>query len=444
MRPILVCALLAFVANLPAAEKFVTVKSLNALRPYLSQDGVKVRLAPGTYRLDSATSANFLEISGNNSHFDFNGVKLEVDTALIQKAKEESNMVFIKGNRVFLEGLSIETVGAKYGRHGCRAVSIVSDHVTISNVSMKLEGSYPYGYGSFFGIGADQSTLISPKKLSGIRVGGLNDQVIGCRVIMRCFGHAIFLRGAQHALIKDCYIEGALRKTDDILAEQSGPAFDFKFMQYTGKLIPAGEMTSLSEDGIRAYPDDPTINRRTQNIRVENCRVTRMRRAICLAFAAGQNAITGCEVTESERVGYHISSNTTVRDSRGDALYAQVLDISSSDARNADVHLEVLDSRKHYGNDLLAKINGTGHRVVLKESVAGAVPGDMTVELGSDRGFGEGRMKGPRAKKVQLENRTPASVLLQKPTEGCTVNSVGPVDDKGEANSVKRIGMEKP
>ena len=427
-----------------AATEFTIIKSLDALRPYLGKDNVKVRLAPGVYRLDSATAPDFLEFTGNGSHFDFNGVKLEVDTTLLEKTKGESNMLLITGDRVFLEGLAIETIGNKYGRNGCRGISIAGNNVTISNVSLTLAGSYPYGYGSFFGIGASSATSIPPRKICGIRIGGLNDQVIGCRVIMRGFGHAIFARGAQDALIKDCYVEGALRKTDDILAEKSGPAFDLKFKQYTGQPIPAGEMTSLSEDGIRAYPDDPRINRRTQNIRVENCRVTRMRRAICLAFAAGQNSIIGCEVTESERVGYHISSNTTIRNSRGDALYCQVLDISSSDAKNAEVQLEVLDSRQHYGNNLLAKINGAGHRVVLNESVPGAVPAAMTVELGSDRGFGEGRMEDPRAKNVQLENRTAATVLLKKPSEGCTVKSTGPVEDQGAANTTKRIALAKP
>ncbi len=432
------------VLNKPSARAetgFTTVNSLEALRGYLGKNDVKIRLAPGTYRLDRAESPDFLDFTGNNSHYDFTGVKLEVDTALLQKFKPGSNMLMIKGNQVVLEGLSLETIGTQFAPGGCRAVSISGDGVTVRNFSLKLAGSYPYGYGSFFGIGTGGT--ITPKKLCGIRVGGLDDQVIGCRVIMRAFGHAIFARGAQNALIKDCYIEGALRKTDEILAEKSGPAFDLGFKQYTGQPIPAGEMTSLSEDGIRAYPDDPLINRRTQNIRVENCRVTRMRRAICLAFAAGTNSITGCEVTESERVGYHISSNTTVRDCRGDALYAQVLDISSSASKNADAQIEVLNSQKHYGNDLLAKINGTGHRVVLKEAAPGNIPSDMFVELGSERGFGEGRITDAHAAKVTLQNRTPAKVLLLKPTTACSVESMGKTEDRGEANLVSQSQAKK-
>ena len=420
-----------------AASNFVVVRSLDTLREHLARDGAKVRLVPGTYRLDQAASADFLHFTGSDSHFDFSGVRLEVDTALLARFKEGTNMLMLTGDRIVLEGLELETIGGRAPGEGSRAISIAGRGVIVRNVSLRLAGSHPYGYGSFFGIG--QGASIPPQKLNGIRVGGLDDQVINCRVIMRCFGHAIFIRGGQNALIKDCYVEGALRTTDDILAETSGPAFDLKFMQYTGEPIPAGEMTSLSEDGIRAYPDDPIVKRRTQNIRVENCRVVRMRRAICLAFAAGENSIISCEVTEAERAGYHIASNTTVRNCRGDALYAQVLDISAPGSKAADAEVAVIDSRGLYGHSLLAKINGTGHRVVLTEATAGAVPANMTIELATDRGFGEGRIKDASAARVTVTNRTAAAVVLHATAAGCTVETATPVTDQGRGNQARPL-----
>ena len=410
----------------------VVVDRLEDLRPWLERDGVDVRLAPGTYRLDAASGPNLLEFSGRNSRYDATGVRLLVDTALAARTKDATNIVLISGHDVALTGVEIETYGAQAPGEGCRAISITGDRVVLRHVTLRLEGSAPYGYGSFFGIG--QGAAIAPRKLSGIRIGGRQDQVIGCRVFMRCFGHAIFLRGAQEALVQDCYVEGVLRKTDDILAETSGPAVDQKFRQYTGEPIPPHEMTSLSEDGIRAYPDDPLIKRRTQDIRVENCTVVRMRRAICLAFAAGLNSITGCTVREAERAGYHVGSNTTVRDCRGDALYSGVVDISSSGSRGAVVEVTVLDSRAHYGNDLLAKVNGSGHRVVLREGAPGLVPADMAVDVASDRGFGEGRMADIRAERVTIENRTAATLRLHATAVECVVMSDGPVRDAGARN----------
>lgn len=414
----------------------ILVESLDELRRYLDADGVEVKLASGTHRLDAVSSPNFLEFSGNDARFDFTGSKILVDSEVLGQFSEGLNILYLTGDRVVVEGLTLETVGSGYAPGGCRALSITGDEVTVRDVSLTLEGSYPYGYGSYFGIGKGAS--IQPRKMNGIRIGGLRDRVIGCKVVMRGFGHAIFVRGGQNALIENCVVEGALRKTDDILAETSGLAYDQKFIQYTGLPIPAGRMTSLSEDGIRAYPDDPLIDRRTRDITVKNCRVTRMRRGICLAFAAGTNSIEDCVVTESERVGYHIGSNTTVRRSRGDARYTHLLDISSPTSNGADVELELIDSREPFGHDMLAKVNGSEHRVALAAADSGAAPDVMSIELGTDKGFGYGRITHPTASRVNLSNATAARVNLHQTVTSCLVESVGPVDDRGKDNRIQR------
>jgi S-formylglutathione hydrolase FrmB len=420
----------------PAGD-FTLVRSLAELRPHLSRNGARVRLAPGTYRLDAAESENFLHFTGHDSHFDFTGVRLEVETALLARFRAGTNLLLLSGDRILLEGLALETLGEQAPPGGCRAISLLGRGVIVRDVALRLSGSHPYGYGSFFGIGAGAS--ITPQKLNGIRVGGIDNQVIGCRVIMRCFGHGIFLRGAQHALVKDCYVEGALRRTDDILAEKTGPAFALGFRQYTGAPIPPGEMTSLSEDGIRAYPNDPETKRRTHDLRVENCRVVRMRRGICLAYAAGRNEITGCEVTESERVAFHVQSATTLRDCRADALYSQVLDISTAGARRSDVEIAVLDSRAFYGHRVLATINGSGHRVVLREAGPGFVPSDLSVDLGQARSAPGAEPEASQATRVTLENRTGATVVLHPTAAANTIASTGAVTDRGAGNQGRKL-----
>ena len=419
------------------ADGFVVVRSLPELRGYLGRDRVKVRLAPGTYRVEAPIAPNVFEFTGRDCHFDFTGVRLEVDTALFESlGKAGINLIMLTGDGIVFEGLELETLGNHPPRGGCRAVSLMGRGVVVRNVSLRLSGSHPYGYGSFFGIGADST--INPQKQNGIRVGGIDNQVLGCRVVMRCFGHAIFLRGAQNALVKDCVVEGALRRTDEILAEKSGPAFEQGFRQYTGNPIPPGEMISLSEDGIRAYPNDPDTKRRTQDIRVENCRVTRMRRGICLAYAAGRNVITGCEVTESERVAYHVQSTTRIQGCRGDARYSQVLDISTASSKGSEVELEVLDSRAFYGHRVLATINGSNHRVVLREHVPGAVPPELTIDLAQARSAPGAEPEDSRATRIDLGNHTGAPVILHPGATTSTVASRGPVTDRGAGNQVRR------
>jgi hypothetical protein len=110
---------------LRAEPPTVTVDSLESLRPYLTRDAVKVRLKPGTYRLAGATSPNFLEFTGRASHFDFTGVKIEVDTAHFTPFKKAGlNLIMLSGDGIIIEGLSLETVGNHPPLGGCRGIRI--------------------------------------------------------------------------------------------------------------------------------------------------------------------------------------------------------------------------------------------------------------------------------------------------------------------------------
>jgi hypothetical protein len=86
----------------PAGD-FTLVRSLAELRPHLSRNGARVRLAPGTYRLDAAESENFLHFTGHDSHFDFTGVRLEVETALLARFRAGTNLLLLSGDRILLE-----------------------------------------------------------------------------------------------------------------------------------------------------------------------------------------------------------------------------------------------------------------------------------------------------------------------------------------------------
>ena len=65
---------------------------------------------------------------------------------------------------------------------------------------------------------------------------------------MRSFGHAFFIQGGDNTYFEECYAEGEIRPTDQMLAESSGPAFENDFASvyrtYQGKkTIPSGYMT---------------------------------------------------------------------------------------------------------------------------------------------------------------------------------------------------------
>ena len=104
-----------------AAEKpgdgFVTVNSLDELRDYATRDDVKVRLKPGVYTLDHATSHRFLQFTGHDSRYDLHGVTLRVDTRLFRQFGDPGGVdgfyraIDLAGERLVFEGAKIETFG---------------------------------------------------------------------------------------------------------------------------------------------------------------------------------------------------------------------------------------------------------------------------------------------------------------------------------------------
>ena len=83
---------------------------------------------------------------------------------------------------------------------------------------MTIRGSYPYGYGDAFGKGG--GPVIGHRKHSALLVRGESNHVKNCTLIHRSYGHAIFMQAASNPIIEGCYIEGEMRSTDDMLAEE--------------------------------------------------------------------------------------------------------------------------------------------------------------------------------------------------------------------------------
>ncbi|MEE9369542.1 MAG: hypothetical protein V3V05_11875 [Pontiella sp.] len=81
----LVIVPLIFAAFTAVADDFVEINSLQQLRVYAPRDHMKVRMKPGTYRVDDAPDHHFFRFTGNDSHFDLTGVTFEIDNQLFNK-----------------------------------------------------------------------------------------------------------------------------------------------------------------------------------------------------------------------------------------------------------------------------------------------------------------------------------------------------------------------
>lgn len=408
----------------PGEDGFVVVTSIDELRDYAARDYVRVRLRPGTYTLDRATSHHFLQFTGNDSHFDLRGVKLQIDTRLFRQFGPRGGSDFfycaidLAGDRIVLEGLTTENVGDLPGIQGKnKIINITGAGVELRDVDITTSGSSPWGYGSLFGIGGGDV-----RKMNGIRVGwpAVGVKLINCRVHMRAMGHAIFVQGAVDTLIEDCHVDGLLRPTVEILTEKSGYAFDRGFkasgpdyvegvpVGADGRILP-GEMVSLSEDGIRLY--DRGSGHDTGATTIRRCTVRQMRRGICTGLGPAADRVIDCEVRDCIAAGFNIGSGDTLEACRADAKYAEALSCPYGNSHGASVDLEVLDSRDGLGNDLLATLNGQAHVVRLHTARPEFVPPAMIVALGTHRGYAFYQRGETMVSKVELSNETPARTL---------------------------------
>jgi len=157
---------------------------------------------------------------------------------------------------------------------------------------------------------------------------------------------------------EDCYVEGELRKTDDVLAETSGPAFDVNFRTWTanreGKyIVTPGYMKSLCEDGFRTYNQN-------KNISFKNCTAKNTRAGFELRTNGGTR-LENCTTIGTERA-YWVGNDAIIKNSRGDANYGPLLFLEGS---NVSVELEVLPNESDRIVHALATIQGSNNKVTL-------------------------------------------------------------------------------
>ncbi|XMO85356.1 hypothetical protein AAFN75_11210 [Algibacter sp. AS12] len=437
-------------------NEFLTVNSLSEFKKYIDKDHVKIKLAPGNYQIDDAKKIRFIEITGNNSHFDLTGARFMVDTKLfgrkdLEKSDDGNAMycaIEISGNNTTFEGLYIETYGDASGLQSKNKIfNVVGENIVLKNVEVRTAGSNPWGYGYLYGLGGGDV-----RKMNGIRVGypAKNVTLTGCKVHMRAMGHAIFLQGAENTLIEDCHVDGLLRTTDAILAETSGYGFDRDFyaqkprhphkkgyvegtvIGLDGKILP-GEIVSLSEDGIRLYPE--YNGHQTKNTTVKDCSVFQMRRGVCVGLNTSGDKVINCEVRDCVTTGFNVGNEDVIINCSANAKYGEAFGVPYTNAKNASVDINILDSRNGMANNMLAKINGTGHQIVIKTSNNDFIPEDMVIKLSVWEGYGNYNPKATmHATNIKLENETTAKVLKFSGTENLEVESKGEVVDVNSEN----------
>lgn len=443
MNPRFLLLLLLCLTGLTRGED---ISSLKDLVQAASQNGRTLRMKPGVYRLtDYLTEEVVADISksidrgkggrppipmialtGSDNRFDFREAVFEIDTAIYPKMPVGYlRCILVSGNHNTVTGLTVRNTGEDRGSNG-NIFSTLGDDNVIDGVTLHISGSFPHGYGDLLGKGGPN--LVSPLlKQSGFMTGGNRNTLRHCRVFSRAFGHCFYIQNATGTRIEDCYAEGEMRATSDMLRDTSGPAFDLGFKSvYQNRdgrfLITPGYMKSLSEDGFRTYGG---VSRTT----LVNCVAVNTHAGFEIGGSdadTDKTVVENCSATGCER-GYLLGSNVIVRRSRGDACYGPLLYLRGG--VNSDVELEIAGKSSDFTVHALATVAGKNHRVRLTgQAREGKLPA-LPIMLG----FGmpeHAEMAGPilpaPAENITLINELPGVPLISSElVVGCTVETAG-------------------
>jgi hypothetical protein len=448
-----VVAAILFPAFPAAATEVVEIASVRELADYAAKSGHTVRMKPGVYRMsDHLTDAVIDEIrtdvaaaaapgrppvwmirfAGSDNRFDMRDVVLEIETDLYRKLpRGYTRCLFVPGHNNAIDGLTIRNTGSNRGSGG-NILSIFGNGNRLENVTLHVYGSKPYGYGDLLGKGGPN--LVGLEKQSGIMIAGRDNTIRRCKVISRAFGHCFYIQEpsgitTDNIRLEDCYAEGVVRTTADMLRETSGPLLDLNFATIAENrdgrfLVVPGYVKSLVEDGFRTYSGAGRVT-------LLNCTAVNTRAGFEISGADdGQEKtlIDGGTALGCERA-YLIGGNTVVRSSRGDTRHGPLLYLRGG--KDADVDLELTGGGSDYTVHALATIAGEGHRVRLfteeRERVAPALPIMLGFGMPSHAEMAS-PIRPAAAKNVHLINELPRCVVIQGPEAvDCTVRSAGRV-----------------
>jgi hypothetical protein len=433
----------------------VTVSSISELKEYLDVDSVDVVMTAGIYTItadDGATDVVINDVTrkvllyfeGSNSTYDFTDVTINVETSVAQSlGYYDVYEINICGNNNVLSNLTLVDDGDEDDAPTYRATNIVMDGSgnTIEGFNMTITGSYPYGYGDAFGKGG--GAVISHHKRSALLVRGESNSVLNCTLIHRSYGHAIYMQSATSPTIEGCYIEGEVRTTDDMLAEEgTGSAADsVDFMTIWEYTLPSGYMMSLGEAGIRAYNAGVTVidgveySGGTTDPTIKDCTIKYMRKGVGISFATGTETISGCTCIGCE----------TAYDFDGDNFSDNTADISYGPAFNTvnddqtfDITIFQSLSDTYNGSGCIGFIGGDNDDITLNcdecdidESLQLYVGGNAnTVRDQADDATTY------TASNCTISNLTSFPILLTDESSSIAGESCGDITDNGSDNSV--------
>ncbi len=416
-------------------DNLITINSIGELAEYASKSGNNVKMTPGVYKMrdyisgdvlkakNAAKDFTYITFSGDDNTFDLSGVVFEVHTEIKSLLTRPTDVreIMVTGKRNTIKGYELTHIG---DTPGGISLTVDGEGNTIEEVTFRLHGSYPYGYGDLFGKGRDK-TISRLEKHCGFLIRGNKTTVKGCKLYIKAFGHGYFIQnGASDVTFIDCYVEGEVRATDDILAETSGAAHDveFKTVSYNRQgenVVTKGYMKVLCEDGFRTYNHD------NSNIRFINCTAKHTRGGFELRTKGG-TYLENCTTIGCERA-YWVSDNSVVRGCKGDANYGPLLFVEGS---NADVEISLVATQSDRIVHAIATIHGDNNSVTINPYEGEERATQLPILIGYREPL-HGEMMSPftqaQSTGLKLVNNTSMPVVIGEQCSDAKITSVGEV-----------------
>lgn len=442
----------------------IFVESLSLLAKFAGEDNVTVRLKAGNYTIDDTSFSQdlnltkyrngepsgiypvsaLLNFSGDNSKYYFENTTISIAPNMLQAMGNRKLFeVFITGDANCIQGLTVKDFGNGIPTNSAIMMHVLGNNNVIKDADLYIYGSSPYGYGHL--LGKARNALVPLHKHSSLLVSGQNTQLLACKVVTHAFGHAIVMQGAVNTYIKDCYVEGKMRTTNDMLAEKEGLAFDLDFSSdYPPGLIVPNEIKALSEDGIRTYPAGAFVATRTKGVTVINTTVKNMRSGFDLAVNLPPTKIVNCTAIGCQEKGYSIGNNGVIEKSKGDAMYGPLLTFIGNQISNCTIDLELTNDVSSYKVSRVAEINGRGHDITIKNYNNQAQLQNVPIVFGKSFWADVHQFRNPNelysqyagAKDIKLTNMTALPVILNEYSSQCTVFTNNIHFDYGSDNTV--------
>lgn len=416
------------------SQASVNVTTLPQLREAVQKSDQVIVMKPGRYTLtDLPSRSRSIPCSGSNNTIDLSGVYVNAPVG----STSRSYITISGDNNTFKGGVFEDTYrsGLKEvkdfssynqnrsalakGLRGGAVLAITGDKNKVIGTKLTVRGSFPYGYGSIYGIGSDN--VFGLDKRCGILVKGRGNTIDGCEVQQRAFGHGIYMqRPADKTVIRNSLVEGVMRPSKDLYLETNPkdlPArSEYRLPLSGNKPIPKDIMLPLAEDGIRVYTGGGSVT-------VENCTVKKMRGGIRL-YLAGSATVINSKAIDCGATNFNMTRGGRIKGSAGNFAYAPLSDFRLSKSKQ-DIELTILPSPHAIGPHNVADIQGSGHNIVFHRCDGPIDPNLRPIVVKDDNST--------------IRNETEYPVILLSSASGNTVESFGPVTDLGTKNKVSRI-----